>query len=88
MFRDFIISMSILIRKIHCYSYAVYNRTGKYITAKLDLSKSQNLVFNLPMSIITKKIEPRGIEFMIHSQCKKNVDEYLRAATLTWEFAS
>ena len=72
-------------KKIHCYSYGIYNRTDKSIKATLDLSKSENLICNLDGNIITKYIDGNTIEFFVHSQCLRDVEEYYRSALLSWE---
>lgn len=76
--------MSRLKRKIHSYSYAVFNRTENTIEATLDVSKSNNMVSNLEETIVKKTIEPRMMEFMIHTQAKKNAPDYFRWSNLSW----
>lgn len=78
------ISISKLIRKIHSYSYAVFNRTEDQISATLDVSKSRNLAFNLEDAIVTKTVEPRSMEFMIHAQSYRDAEDYFRWASLSW----
>ncbi len=72
-------------KNIHCYSYGVYNKTSKTIKATLDLSKSKKLLYNLEHPKVTKIVEPKSMEFMIHAQCDKGVEEYFRFASLTWD---
>lgn len=34
--------------------------------------------------ILTKKIPPKTLEFMMHAEANKNAEEYFRSAVLTW----
>ena len=77
--------MSRLTRKLHAYSYAVFNRTDNTVVATLDVSKSNNMAFNLDEPVVEKKIEPRMMEFMIHAQANKDADDYFRWSSLSWQ---
>lgn len=70
---------------IHSYSYGVYNRLDRAIEAKLDLSESKNLLFNLDQAIVTKIVEPRSMEFMIHAEIGEEEEEYYRKASMEWK---
>lgn len=71
-------------RKIHSYTYGVFNRTNHKITATLDVTKSKNMLFNVKKPSVTKVIEPKSLELMLHSQCLKEEEEYVRSAVLNW----
>ena len=83
-FKLTIISISNLKRYIHSFMYAILNRTDRQIDATLDLQGSTNMKSEYQKMILTKKIPPKTLEFMMHAEADKNAEEYNRSALLKW----
>ena len=52
--------------KIFGYTYAIQNLKDRELKIKLDCSKSENMLFSTPNSIVTKTISKGETEFFMH----------------------
>lgn len=62
------------------YTYAVQNTKSKSIKVRLDCSKSENMLFSTPTSVLEKTIEPGETEFFMHTIAVPSQGKFVRSA--------
>ena len=69
---------------VHCYLYGICNFQDDPIEATLNCSESENMVFSIESTALTKFVAARDFVFMFSAIALPNVESFVRSARCTW----
>ena len=70
---------------LHAYVYGVHNDSNLPLNVSLDFSKSVNMIFDNPTSVVNKLVEPHQLKVLMITQVQPDALNYHRICKLRYK---